>query len=87
MQMTGEMFIPMITRETLGAADKWYFPEIQMLEGVSDVGGDEGGGGGRCAPRCLDFNFVMGESCGIVMEFLQLELLILRWTRNILQSV
>lgn len=49
-----------------------------MLEGVSDVGGDEGGGGGRCAPRCLDFNFVMGESCGIVMEFLQLELLILR---------
>lgn len=87
MQMTGEMFIPMITRETLGAADKWYFPEIQMLQSVSDGGGDEDGQGGRCAPRCLDFNFVMGESCGIVMGFLQPELLILWWTRNILQSI
>ena len=82
MQMTEDMFIPMVTRETLGAADKWYFLEIQMLEGVSN-----GGGGGGCAPRCLDFNFVLGESCGIVVRFLQLESLILRWTRNILQSV
>lgn len=78
MQMTGKMFIPMITRETLGAADKWYFPEIQMLEGVSDGGGDESGRGGGCASRCLDFNFVMRESCSIVMGFLQLESLILR---------
>lgn len=48
-----------------------------MLQSVSDGGGDEDGQGGRCAPRCLDFNFVMGESCGIVMGFLQPELLIL----------
>lgn len=49
-----------------------------MLEGVSDGGGDEGGRGGGCASRCLDFNFVMRESCSIVMGFLQLESLILR---------
>lgn len=50
-----------------------------MLEGVSDSGGDEGGRGGGCASRCLDFNFVMREeSCSIVMGFLQLESLILR---------
>ena len=44
-----------------------------MLEGVSN-----GGGGGGCAPRCLDFNFVLEESCGVVVGFLQLESLIRR---------
>lgn len=52
-----------------------------MLEGVSDGGGDEGGRGGGCASRCLDFNFVMRESCSIVMGFLQLESLILQMNK------
>ena len=76
MRTTGEIFVTIITRKTLGAADKGCFPEVWIQEDVG--GGADGGRVGDCTPRCLDFKFMLGERGDILMGYFQLKSLIPR---------